>query len=84
MHIHYKSKVFGYSQKLLFLILKVLFLMKEVKHHNVFIYYTKYKSSSVTLTLVKSDIFTKIGLKVFFSFMCLAQLWNQLFLFYLN
>ena len=32
-------------------ILKVLFLMKQVKHHNVFIYYIKYKFSSVTLTL---------------------------------
>ena len=32
--------------------LKVLFLMKQVKHHSVFIYHTKYKSSSVTLTLV--------------------------------
>ena len=38
--------------KILFLILKVLFLMKQVKLHNVFIYYTKYKSSWVTLTLV--------------------------------
>ena len=36
--------------KYLILILKVLILMKQVKHLNVFIYYTKYKSSSVTLT----------------------------------
>ena len=47
--IHYQSKVFGHP---LFLILKVLFLMKQVKHHNVFICYTKYKSSSITLTFV--------------------------------
>ena len=32
----YQSKVFGHPQKFLFLILKVLFLMKQVKHHNVF------------------------------------------------
>ena len=49
-----------------FLIPKVLFLIKQVKHHNDFIYYTKYKSSSVTLTLV--DIFWKIDLKWFFFF----------------
>ena len=30
--------------------------MKQVKHHNVFIYYTKYKSSSVTLTLIEPDL----------------------------
>ena len=30
----------------------MLFLMKQVKHYNIFIYYTKYKSSSVSLTLV--------------------------------
>ena len=29
--------------KFSFLILKVLFLMKQVKHHNGFIYYTKYE-----------------------------------------
>ena len=46
------NKVFDYPQKVLFLILKMLFLMKQVKQHNVFIYYTKYKSSSATLTLV--------------------------------
>ena len=42
--------------------------MKQVKHHSVFISYTKYKSSSVTLTLVEPDIFWKIDLKVFFFF----------------
>ena len=47
--MHYQSKVFDYPQKFLFLILKVLFLMKQVKHHNSFIYYTKYKSSWATL-----------------------------------
>ena len=51
-HIHYPSKVFDHPQKFLFLNLKLLFLMKQVKHHNGFIHYTKYKSSSVTLTLV--------------------------------
>ena len=57
MYIDYQSKVFGHPQKFLFLILKVLFLMKQVKHH---------KFSSVTLTLVEPDIFRKIDLKVFF------------------
>ena len=38
----------------IYIILKQLFLMKQIKHHNVFIYYAKYKSSSVTLIL---DIF---------------------------
>ena len=47
-HTH-QSKVFGYPQKLLFLILKVLFLMKKFMHHNGFVYYTKYKSSQATL-----------------------------------
>ena len=36
--------VFSHPQKFLFLILKVLFLKKQVKHHNGFIYHTKYKS----------------------------------------
>ena len=45
----YRSKVFGNSQKFLFLILKVLFLMKQVKHQNCFIYNTKYKPSCATL-----------------------------------
>ena len=35
-------------KNILFLILKVLFLMKQVKHHNHFIYYTKYKSFLAT------------------------------------
>ena len=38
--------------KNLFGILKVLLFMKQVKLHNVFIYYTKNKSFSVTLNLV--------------------------------
>ena len=49
VYVHYLSKVFGYPQKCLLLVLKVLFLMKQVKHLNVFIYYTQYKSSLVTL-----------------------------------
>ena len=49
IYMHYQSEVFGHLQKFLFLILKVLFLMKQVKHHNGFIYYTKYKSSWATL-----------------------------------
>ena len=36
----------------LFLILNVLFLMEQVKQHNVFIYYSEYRFSSVNLTLV--------------------------------
>ena len=39
----YKSKVFGHPQTCLFLILKVLFLIKQVEHHDGFIYYTKYE-----------------------------------------
>ena len=35
------SKVFGHPQKLSFLILKLSFLMNQVKHSNVSIYYTK-------------------------------------------
>ena len=42
--MHKQSKVFGHLQNLLFLIQKVLFLMKQVKHHNGFIYCTKLKS----------------------------------------
>ena len=67
-YIHYQSKVSGYPQKFLFLIQKVLILMKQVKCHNVFIYYTKYKPSSVTLTLVSPGIFWKNDLKAFFFF----------------
>ena len=60
--------MFDHPQKFSFLILKLLFLIKQVKHHKVFIYNTKYKSSSVTLILVYPDIFLKIDLKVFFFF----------------
>ena len=34
--MHYQSKVFSHPKKFLFLILKVLILMKQVKHHHVF------------------------------------------------
>ena len=40
--------------------------MKQLKPYNV--YCTKYKSHSVTLTLVKPAIFGKIDLKAFFLF----------------
>ena len=40
--IHYPSEVFNHPENILFLILKVLFLTKQVKYPNVFIYYTKY------------------------------------------
>ena len=46
------SKVYGYPQRFLFLILKVLSLMKQLNHHNVFIYYSKYKFFSALFTLV--------------------------------
>ena len=49
----YQSKVFGHPQKCLFVILKVLFLAKQIKHHNDFIYYTKYKPSGDTLNTKK-------------------------------
>ena len=45
IYTNFLSKVFGHPQKFLFLILKVLYLMKQIKHHNAFIYYAKYKSS---------------------------------------
>ena len=41
----YQSNVFDTPQNSSFLILDVLFLMKQIKHHNSFIYYTKCKSS---------------------------------------
>ena len=47
--------VYTTSQKYLVTLKKFYFssrsviLMKQIKHHNVFIYYTKYKSSWVTL-----------------------------------
>ena len=42
-------KIFGHPQKRLILIVKMLFLMKQVKYHNGFIYCTKYKSSWAAL-----------------------------------
>ena len=41
--------------------LKVLIVMKLVKHKNVFIYYTKYKSSSVPLQETGQKIKSKAG-----------------------
>ena len=70
IYIYYKAKVFGDPQKCLFLILKVLFLIKQVKHHNVFIYYTKYKSSSVSLTRYLEkliwSLFSSLELKIIY------------------
>ena len=43
IYIYYQSKVFSDHQKVIFLILKVLSLMKKVKHQNEFIYHTKSK-----------------------------------------
>ena len=51
-YIHYRSKVFGHPQELLFLILKELFQMNQIKHNQGFIYYTKCKPPSFTLPLV--------------------------------
>ena len=48
-NIYYQSKDFGHPQTFLFLILKVLFLMKQIKYHNSLIYYAKYKSSRARL-----------------------------------
>ena len=48
MVLLWNTGMYTASQKyprILFLILKVLFLMKQVKHHSSFIYYTKYNSS---------------------------------------
>ena len=39
IYTHYLSKVFCYTQKFLFLNLKVSFLMTQVRHHNVFLSY---------------------------------------------
>ena len=51
IYIYTKSQKYIATLRIfLFLILNVLFLMKQDKPHNVFIYYTKYVSSSVTLT----------------------------------
>ena len=36
VYVYYQSKEFGHLQKLFFLILKALFIMEQVKHHNVF------------------------------------------------
>ena len=41
--------------KFSFLILNVLFLMKQVKNNNVFIYYSKFKFSSVTLNWISFE-----------------------------
>ena len=51
IYIYIYTTVFDHLQKLLFLTLKVLFLIKQDKHHKNFIYHDKYKSSSATLTL---------------------------------
>ena len=48
-YIYTTSKKYLATLKILFLILKVLFQIKQLKHHNVFMYNTKYKSSSVSL-----------------------------------
>ena len=47
-----------HSQKGLFLILKVLFLIKLLKHLKGFIYYTKYKSSRVIKSFGHYHCFT--------------------------
>ena len=50
VHIYATSrKYLATHKKCLFLILKLLFLLKQVKHHNGFIHYTLYKSSWATL-----------------------------------
>ena len=43
VYTYNQSTVLGHPQ-ICFLTLKVLFLKKQVKRHNGFIYYTKYKS----------------------------------------
>ena len=67
-HTLMTSQKYLVALKILFSIQKVFFLMKQVKHHNGFIYTTEYKTSLVTLIVVWSDIFWKIYLKVFFFF----------------
>ena len=47
--VHTTSQKYSANPKFLFLILKLLFLMKQVKHQNFFIYYSKYKSFWTTL-----------------------------------
>ena len=49
IYTHFQSKVFGHPKKFLFLILNVLFLMRQVKVHNGIIYFTKYTSSWAAL-----------------------------------
>ena len=48
-YIYTTSQKYLNPSKFLFPILKVLYSMKQVKHHNGFIYYTEYKSSWATL-----------------------------------
>ena len=51
--------------KFLFMILKVLFLTKQVNHQNVFFLFILL-NTSLTLTLASPDIFWKIDLRAFF------------------
>ena len=45
IYIYITSQKYWPLSKIIFLILKVLFLIKQVKYHNGFIHYSKYKSS---------------------------------------
>ena len=60
IYIHYQSKVSGHPQKSLS---KNVIFKEKINHLDVFIYYAKYKSSSVTLIFIKPDIVWKIDLK---------------------
>ena len=66
IYTQYQSKAFGHLQKILFsiyflffilfLILKILLLKKHIKHHNGFIYYTKYKTYNIMPTDMKKGV----------------------------
>ena len=51
--MHNQTKIFDHRQKFLFLILKVLFLIKQVKHHCGIFYHTKCKYFRATLKQIK-------------------------------
>ena len=51
---NYKFKVFSIQKKCSFHMLKVLFLMKQYKHRDDFIYYNKYKHSRALLWMQRN------------------------------
>ena len=54
MYIYNQSKVLATLRIFIFPVSKVLFSMKQLKHHNSFMYYTKYKFSWTTVNTNES------------------------------